>query len=231
MIERVTQRRFQIGWLAFLLLKAGQGTAATTPVILFADDLQGEFEEIPAYAAQPAAAWVGLYEDTSGAKLRTARVSAVRGAGSGPFRVDADPPDALILIAAVPALVPGAAVTVARNLSLGPESRQVVLMLGSQQAVVSWKSAVGDGCDAEITFSIAGRTQTLFRMDPASPIACDEPHFSIDWAGDLDRDGRLDLIATFSRKYSMHPRRLLLSSAAAPGTLVAEIALYTHLAQ
>ena len=57
-------------------------------------------------------------------------------------------------------------------------------------------------------------------------VSCDEPHFTIHWAGDLDRDGRLDMLATFSSKYSYHPRQLFLSSAARSGELVAEVARY-----
>jgi hypothetical protein len=54
----------------------------------------------------------------------------------------------------------------------------------------------------------------------------DDPHYYIEWAGDLDRDGRLDLAVNLSRKYSLHPHRLLLSSAAAPGQLVGDVALF-----
>ena len=42
----------------------------------------------------------------------------------------------------------------------------------------------------------------------------DDPHFTLHWAGDMDGDGRLDLIATLSHKYSVFPTRLLLSSLA-----------------
>lgn len=46
---------------------------------------------------------------------------------------------------------------------------------------------------------------------PGSDGLCDGPHFWLEWAGDLDGDGRLDLLVTFSDKYSAHPRQLLLS--------------------
>jgi hypothetical protein len=54
----------------------------------------------------------------------------------------------------------------------------------------------------------------------------DEPHFDVPWAGDLDGDGKLDLVVNLSRKYSLHPYRLLLSSMAAVGELVGEAAAF-----
>ncbi len=231
-ISLMSHRGFRAVWLVVSLQLVAQSAAAASPVVLFPDDMQDEFDDLPEFAAQPSLSWVGLYEDAAGASIRPTRISIVRREGaSGPYRIVANPPDALFLVAAVPSVVAGPAVTAARNLPLGPDARQVEFMLGTQQAVVRWASSLADGCDATITLSIAGRIQTLFRMDPASPIACDEPHFRIDWAGDLDRDGRLDLLVTFSPKYSVHPRRLLLSSAASAGALVAEVAVYTHLEQ
>jgi hypothetical protein len=47
----------------------------------------------------------------------------------------------------------------------------------------------------------------------------------------LDRDGRLDLLVTFSQKYSYHPRQLLLSSGARSGELLAEVARYDRIAE
>ncbi len=43
---------------------------------------------------------------------------------------------------------------------------------------------------------------------------------SVQWAGDLDGDGRLDLVTKLSPKYSFYPRRLYLSSAAEEGMMV-----------
>jgi hypothetical protein len=89
-----------------------------------------------------------------------------------------------------------------------------------------------------ITLTQGGRSQKLFdatepgaTRDPASVVSCDEPHFEIHWAGDLDRDGLLDMLVTFSHKYSYHPRQLLLSSAARSGQLVAEVGRYERFAQ
>ena len=66
------------------------------------------------------------------------------------------------------------------------------------------------------------QTQVLYSADGFT----DEPHYDVVWAGDLDRDGRLDLVVNLHRKYSCHPYRLLLSSFASNGQLVGDAALF-----
>ena len=93
-------------------------------------------------------------------------------------------------------------------------------------------------CDAVIILTQAGRRQKLFDAagpgttnDPALVVSCDEPHFTVHWAGDLDRDGRLDMVVMFSHKYSYHPRQLFLSSGARSDELIAEVARYDQFAE
>lgn len=92
-------------------------------------------------------------------------------------------------------------------------------------------------CDAVITLTQGGRRQKLFDAagpgttnDPALVVSCDEPHFTVHWAGDLERDGRLDMLVTFSKKYSYYPRQLFLSSGARSDELVTEVARYDRVA-
>lgn len=59
------------------------------------------------------------------------------------------------------------------------------------------------------------REQVLFEST-----GVDEPPIYIRWAGDLDRDGRLDLITNFSPKYSVHHVKLWLSSISGEGEIV-----------
>jgi hypothetical protein len=54
----------------------------------------------------------------------------------------------------------------------------------------------------------------------------DDTSWPILWAGDLDRDGRLDLYLDLSWKYSVSRRVLFLSSAAAGDSLVGEAAVF-----
>ena len=65
-------------------------------------------------------------------------------------------------------------------------------------------------CDAVIILTQAGQRQELFDAaepgttnDPALVVSCDEPHFTVHWAGDLDRDGRLDMLVTFSHQFQL----------------------------
>jgi hypothetical protein len=84
------------------------------------------------------------------------------------------------------------------------------------------ESARADQADAQIVFTEGGRRQVLYSADGF----VDEPHYDVIWAGDLDRDGQLDLIVNLHRKYSWHPYRLLLSSSASKGQLVGVAALF-----
>ena len=56
--------------------------------------------------------------------------------------------------------------------------------------------------------------------------AHDEAQWVLLWAGDLDGDGRLDLYMNLSTHYNVSARRLFLSSAAASGALVREVAVF-----
>jgi hypothetical protein len=76
--------------------------------------------------------------------------------------------------------------------------------------------------DALVILMHEGRTQVLYSADGFA----DDPHFRIIWAGDLDRDGKLDLVVNLHRKYSVHPYRLLLSTVARGADLVGEAAVF-----
>ena len=73
-----------------------------------------------------------------------------------------------------------------------------------------------------MVLSEGDRRQVLYSTDGFA----DEPHFEIEWAGDLDGDGELDLVANLSRKYSWHPHCLLLSSMASEHELVGQAACF-----
>ena len=55
-------------------------------------------------------------------------------------------------------------------------------------------------------------------------------HWWVIWAGDLDRDGKLDLLVDFSNQEDAYPDVLLLSSHAKPGQMVGEAAHFYHAA-
>jgi hypothetical protein len=130
----------------------------------------------------------------------------------------------LLMLADVPGVVAGVATTVMeyeQSLEAGAPSE---ISLGPRAYRLELRSADPMRCDATVTLSDGRTAQTLYVPD-GQPFDCDEPHFSVQWAGDLDGDGRLDLVTTFSPKYSWYPRRLYLSSAAASGEVVGLVAL------
>ena len=166
------------------------------------------------------------------------RASASRSEKSTVYRLVTTPPGAELLLSGVPGLSAGAAITAGQDIDLGGEKREAELWLGRRQYRIRLDSKDPNYCDAVVTLTHDGRRQKLFDAtgpgttnDPALVRSCDEPHFTVHWAGDLDRDGRLDMLVTFSKKYSYHPRQLFLSSGARSGELVAEVARYERFAE
>lgn len=149
--------------------------------------------------------------------------------GDSVFELDVTPeltPDAVpyLLLAEVPGIRAGDAPTVLETeASLWTEERRLEIALGDDSYELELSASDPMLCDAAVTLTLGTATQTLYPPGNDA-FSCDEPHFSVQWAGDLDGDGRLDLVTTFSPKYSYFPRRLWLSSAASAGELVGLVA-------
>ncbi|MGH9958736.1 MAG: hypothetical protein ACREBC_16665 [Pyrinomonadaceae bacterium] len=62
--------------------------------------------------------------------------------------------------------------------------------------------------------------QVLYSIDGCG----NEPYWYLLWAGDLDRDGKLDLYVSVTQHYNVSERKLFLSSRAKRRQLVAEVA-------
>src|SRR5688572_1731632 len=107
------------------------------------------------------------------------------------------------------------------NHSLAPD-RPLRIALGDRRYEVRLRRTRADLSDASVILSEGRQAQVLYAVDGF----VDEPHFEVEWGGDLDRDGRLDLVVNLSRKYSVHPYRLLLSSRAARNQLVGDAAVF-----
>ena len=179
--------------------------------------------------------WLGLYVTGSGpekpSQLREVRLDWKRMPDDPPHTLHlatATPAGARLLVRGVPGVSAGRATTLDENFSLTPNMRTAELRLGDRTYVLELETSRHDLCDAVVTLASAGERQTLFDMKVASPddVGCDDPHFEVHWTGDIDRDDKLDLLVNFSRKYSLHPRQLLLSSIARQGQLVGEAARY-----
>jgi hypothetical protein len=99
------------------------------------------------------------------------------------------------------------------------------IALGERRYQLTLRGSREDLTDAQVILSDSDRAQVLYSTDGF----VDEPAFEVNWAGDLDGDGLLDLVVLLTRKYSVHPYRLLLSSLAAPEELVGEAASFETL--
>jgi hypothetical protein len=165
--------------------------------------------------------WLGLrvFEDSSRVeRVEAAWVGSVEFEDSV-FTLSVRPEGMSLLVAGVPQVHVGPAVTLTRFEQAVDSGADLSFVLGPRSYTLSLGGEAPDGCDATVTLSDGTVSQELYFPDDFF-VSCDEPHFSIQWAGDLDGDGRLDLVTTFSPKYSYHPRRLYLSSAASGGMLV-----------
>lgn len=112
---------------------------------------------------------------------------------------------------------PGKIVSIAlESGSLEPD-RPLKLTLGATRYQIVARS------DGNVILSAGKKKQLIYSAGEF----VDDPHFTVIWAGDLDRDGKLDLVVNLSRKYSVHPFRLLLSSKAVNGRLVRDVASVT----
>jgi hypothetical protein len=138
-------------------------------------------------------------------------------------------PDVDYAVRCIPAVRPGT-LTIARrgydnnevtNEDLAP-TRPLGISLGPRTYEIRVETKADTLENAKVVLSDGSRTQVLFTVNDHP----DEPHLEVNWAGDVDRDGKLDLIVTFSSKYSMSPHTLLLSSNARPGQLVGVAATF-----
>jgi hypothetical protein len=163
--------------------------------------------------------WMGLY----GERLAVARV-AVRDTQppvDDGFALDISPDRPDLLIRNVPCLRVGPVIVVGRDLDLTPEAPlRFTVSKRAYELILEVTNAESAGW--RVVLREDGKTQILY--DEAEG---DEPQFRVHWAGDLDGDGRMDLAATFARKYSALPRTLWLSGSARRGALVGAVASFT----
>jgi hypothetical protein len=78
--------------------------------------------------------------------------------------------------------------------------------------------------NAQLVLQHGDTTQVLYTLDECG----NEPYWYLMWAGDLDRDQKLDLYISVTQHYNVSERRLYLSSKAAQGKLVKEVAEFIN---
>jgi hypothetical protein len=228
--------------LAIVVVTLTIGLAQPKPIVLSRADIGDNYDAVPR-DLPIGDTWLGLFstDDTStGTTAFRLAVTKLRffktGEANGNMKLETTPPNALLLVSGVRAVRAGAAVTATTATGYGSLSREhpdPQITLAGREYTIRLVSREGEAyCDAVISMTSGTMTQTLFDMKNLSAeFSCDDPHFTIHWAGDLDRDGRLDLLVTFSQKYSYYPRQLWLSSMAGRGRLVGEAARYERFSQ
>jgi hypothetical protein len=74
--------------------------------------------------------------------------------------------------------------------------------------------------NAKLVLASGETTQVLYSLEECG----NDPSWYLVWAGDLDRDGKLDLYVDVTQHYNVSNRKLFLSSQARNGDLVKEVA-------
>lgn len=183
--------------------------------------------------------WLGLFVSPKESELTEVRVTIapVRGAEkSNSGRSDqevtiSDPRAAVFLVKNCPALRPSRVQTVfSQNLPLSNRS-DISLKLNDLTYRLHVQTAdTAEGMfitnpDAQLVLSIPGRKQVLYALKGHKTI--NNPVWSLNWAGDADGDGKLDLYVTVTDHYNIAEKRLLLSSQATGNRLVKNVASFT----
>ncbi|MBT8478425.1 MAG: hypothetical protein KJO06_05875 [Gemmatimonadetes bacterium] len=211
---------------AAVLLAAGLAEPQDSGTVLTVSEIQD-----PHLMRRPAVvegrSWLGLRVLEDGSRLEQVEVRWLASVEfeDSLFRLSVEPQAPAFIVADVPQLSEGPTTTLSHYEQSLTAGSPLTFSLGALAYSVELSGSAPMMCDATVTVSDGTVSQDLYFPD-TEPVSCDEPHFSIQWVGDLDGDGKLDLLATFSPKYSYYPRRLFLSTAAQDGELVGLVAVF-----
>lgn len=180
----------------------------------------------------PRNGWLALFDDGKNMRIARTKVVVLKSEGTGSYQlteVDSKPAGAQFLFHGVPGLKVGPVHLPEWVHDSGDPSlsgirlgQTIEMRLGKNWYRLALKTSGPGYMDARLILETKGRRQVLYALKGDG----DEPHFAVYVMGDLDGDGKLDLIVTMSPKYSWSPMSVLLSSAAGPGELVHEVASY-----
>jgi hypothetical protein len=197
-------------------------------VIMTRDDLADEYyADSPPFSLE-GEGWLGLFESPDGAQLESVRPEwiAEGDVGDRSFKVSVGPRTPILLLRGVTELTEGPAVsTVSFTTEVGTSESPLEVTLNGATSILTLEPRTAPDCGGKVFLSDGDSEQELYSTE-GDPFSCDEPRYDVNWAGDIDGDGRLDLVTTFSAKYSYHPKRVYLSSAAGPGDVVGQVAFF-----
>lgn len=221
----------------------GPSAAPTTMSLL----TTGQFHD-DEVTARSGEVWLGLFPTgNDGYELRrtTLKVKtvfdSVLDADEGPFSgkevavVDARAPLFLLKTGgrlrprAVPTAFVGDEEHPAADMYLGTQSHVRLALQGAEYRLTVHDDDAREGQPpspglpqrATLRLHIGAISQPLFSMT-----SHDEATWKLLWAGDLDGDGKLDLLLNLSTHYNVSTRRLFLSSGAKKGQMVGEVAVF-----
>src|SRR5512144_589507 len=138
--------------LPAFLLGLMLGTIQRTPVVLSGDALDTVFDSVPPELVDRQA-WLGLFaagtganQNSQGGRLQVARVRFVRRRDEGRpiYRIETTPAGAILLVSGVPGLTSGAAVTLARSVTLSEERRTVQFELSQRRYTIRLETKAAD---------------------------------------------------------------------------------------
>ena len=180
--------------------------------------------------------WLGLHINDENSMLLTYRlkVTAVQdtlvdneGQTTGKEVTVDLPLEPLFLVKAKGLLKEGPVTTVFDELSNLGESSPVTLNLDGTSYVLKVGSEDTAPCpdhslprNARLVLVNGESRQVLYSLQECG----NDPSWFLSWAGDLDRDGKLDLYVNVTQHYNVTERKLFLSSQAGKGQLVKEVA-------
>ncbi|MDH2434861.1 hypothetical protein QCD60_20165 [Pokkaliibacter sp. MBI-7] len=219
-----------------ILISALGGTAtavSATPIIYFNDTPDEGSLESP---LAPRASAEGLVIDDSKAQVRLVAATltdTVREQDGAKLHfLTSTTPSSLMLID-IPQLHPGTVTELLTGMNFLDNT--LGFDLAGHHYQLQRTAQQQDDCDSRVVLQEGSHQQVLFDvkqyLQQHPEPGCDEPSFAIYWAGDLDHDGKLDLITNFSPKYSYVPMQLWLSSAAPKGELLKPVAQYDSYSQ
>ena len=152
------------------------------------DDLADEYYgESPPFSLE-GRSWLALFVDEDSSWLEPAQPEWV-GDGVGADRVftlSTGPRTPILLVANVPQIAEGPASTVVRFTTILSES-PLEMTLAGRTYTLTLISADPPECGGVVTVRDGDRSHEMYST-VGDVFSCDEPHFSVNWAGDLDRD-------------------------------------------